>query len=194
MALFSAVPTPTPGPGKEPTLVVTDHDIVFNCPKCQGELVVDREGAGMEVPCSHCGQRLTVPAYQPRPAAVSEAVVPAIPAPAVAAPPVAVAPMAVPVVVAAPPAGPAEAPAAPPVQRTFNHAELSTEQLARRWSELKHQLKENRSQDTEMRGHVNRATIELHRLQLRLKTLQDRHGDITAEIAALQTRLDEGAA
>ena len=45
-----------------------------------------------------------------------------------------------------------------------------------------------------MRGHVNRATIELHRLQLRLKTLQDRHGDITAELAALQTRLNQGAA
>ena len=194
MALYSAVPSATSGQGQKPALVVTDHDIVFNCPKCQGELVVDREGAGMEVPCSHCGQRLTVPAYQPRPSPASDAVVPTIPAPVAAALPAAAAPVPAPVVVAAPPAGPAEAPGPPLVQRTFNHAELTAEQLARRWGELKHQLKENRSQDTEMRGHVNRATIELHRLQLRLKTLQDRHGDITAEITALQTRLDQGAA
>ena len=183
---MSATPASADG-GRKPALVVTDRDIVFNCPQCRGELVVDREGAGLEVPCSHCGQRLTVPAYQPRPVA-SPAV---MAAPPVVAPPVAAGPT--PVVVAPLPAVPAE-PAAPIVQRTFNHAELTTEQLARRWGELKHQLKENRSQDTEMRGHVNRATIELHRLQLRLKTLQDRHGDITAELTALQTRLDQGAA
>ena len=37
-----------------------------------------------------------------------------------------------------------------------------------------------------MRGHVNRANMELHRLQLRLKTLQERYADIEAELAALQ--------
>lgn len=41
-----------------------------------------------------------------------------------------------------------------------------------------------------MRGHVNRATMELHRLQLKLKKLQERHVDIGAEIHALAEWLD----
>ena len=65
----------------------------------------------------------------------------------------------------------------------FDFSDHSREQLERRLGELTHQLKENRSQDTEMRGHVNRATMELHRLQLRLKKLQERHGDIEAALA-----------
>ena len=55
--------------------------------------------------------------------------------------------------------------------------------------DLTHQLKENRSQDTEMRGHLSRATMELHRLQLRLKKLQDRQADIEAEIVALRGKI-----
>lgn len=133
--------------------VITVRDIVFNCPACQSELVVDRAGEGIEVPCPHCGQSLTVPAFQAQAAGVSS--------------------------VATPPEVPA---------RTFDFSASSPEQLQRRLGELKHQLKENRSQDTEMRGHVNRATIELHRLQLRLKTLQERHADIEAELAAIQAR------
>ena len=180
--------------GRKAPLVVTERDIVFNCPTCQGELVVDREGAGLEVPCSHCGHRLVVPAYQPRPAAVPPL------ATAVAPPPVASASTIAPALVSSAPAatplpGATEQPATPPVQRTFNHDTLSPEQLARRLGELKHQLKENRSQDTEMRGHVNRATIELHRLQLRLKTLQERHGDIQAELASIEAHTKpQGAA
>ena len=164
-------------------LVVTDRDIVFNCPHCRGELVVDRDGTGMEVPCSHCGRPLMVPPYTPREVNV--------PLPAAAPPPAAPsepAPQPPPTAGASAPA-----PTATPV-RTFDHAGQSQEQLARRFDELKHQLKENRSQDTEMRGHVNRATMELHRLQLRLKKLQERHGDIQAELTALQTHLGGGTA
>ncbi len=53
-------------------------------------------------------------------------------------------------------------------------------------SDLSHQLKENSSQDVEMRGHINRATIELHRLQLKLKKLADRKAAIEAELNALR--------
>ena len=133
-------------------LVVTERDIVFNCPACQGQLVVDRAGEGMEVSCSHCGQPLTVPAFQVQTAA-----------------------------------SPLGAPPEPPA-RTFDFSTFSSEQLQRRHDELKHQLKENRSQDTEMRGHVNRANMELHRLQLRLKKLQERQTDIEAELAAIQAQ------
>ncbi len=152
---------------KKLLLVVTDRDILFNCPSCQGELVVDRDGAGMEVTCSHCGHSLTVPQYQARAAAGQPAVTLQ--------------------------ASHADPPPAPPV-RSFDHANLSPEQLTRRLDELKHQLKENRSQDTEMRGHVGRATMELHRLQLRLKKLQERQVDIQAELQSIQSYLPSDAA
>ncbi len=139
-------------------LVITERDIVFNCPSCQGQLVVDRDGAGMEVACSHCGQTLKVPPHEPR-ASTEQPLVTLAGRNAEAAP--------------------------EPMAREFDFAAFPPEQLQRRLDELKHQLKENRSQDTEMRGHVNRATMELHRLQLRLKKLQERHGDIEAELAAI---------
>ena len=44
-----------------------------------------------------------------------------------------------------------------------------------------------------MRGHVNRATMELHRLQLRLKKLQERQADIEAELAAIRDLAHESA-
>ena len=128
------------------------RDIIFNCPNCQGELVVDRDGAGLSVPCPHCGQALTIPEYS-----------------------------------STPPPEPAEP---PPPARRFDFTNKPREELERRFNELKHQLKENRSQDTEMRGHVNKATMELHRLQLRLKKLGERHVDIGAEIHALAEWLD----
>lgn len=143
-------------------LVITDRDIVFNCPACHGELVVDRDGAGLEVSCSHCGHALTVPPHEPRTTVKS--------------PPTLLASQSADAV--------PEAPA-----RTFDFTAFSPEQIVRRLGELKHQLKENRSQDTEMRGHVNRATMELHRLQLRLKKLQERHGDIEAELVAIHAHV-----
>ena len=40
---------------------ITERDIVFDCPHCRGELVVDQDGAGMALACSHCGRNVTVP-------------------------------------------------------------------------------------------------------------------------------------
>ncbi len=113
----------------------------------------------MEAFCPHCGVALTIPEYQAR-----EQAPPTLDGLASELRP-------------PPPAPPA---------RTFDFAGQTSEQLERRSGELKHQLKENRSQDTEMRGHVNRATMELHRLQLRLKKLQERQVDIEAELDSLK--------
>ena len=157
----------TPTGGKKLLLVVTERDIVFNCPVCGGELVVDMAGAGLECPCSHCGNTLKIPDHQPRPAANASGVT-------------------------LHSNDHQELPPAP--ARQFDFSGHTSEQLERRLGELSHQLKENRSQDTEMRGHVGRATMELHRLQLRLKTLQERHADIEAELTALRVRIDAPAA
>ncbi len=41
-------------------------DIVFNCPECQQELAVDSSGAGTELVCPTCGQKITVPQAPPQ--------------------------------------------------------------------------------------------------------------------------------
>ena len=63
------------------------------------------------------------------------------------------------------------APSAPPV-------ELSDEQL----SEARRQLQENESQRTEITGYINQLTIQLHRWQLRLQTLDERRRDLMSKL------------
>ena len=36
-------------------------DVIFNCPKCEQELAVDSIGAGSEIECPSCGERITIP-------------------------------------------------------------------------------------------------------------------------------------
>jgi DNA-directed RNA polymerase subunit RPC12/RpoP len=45
-------------------------DIIFNCPKCDQELAVDSTGAGSELACPSCGEKIVVPQAPapPRPA------------------------------------------------------------------------------------------------------------------------------
>jgi DNA-directed RNA polymerase subunit RPC12/RpoP len=50
-------------------------------------------------------------------------------------------------------------------------------------AELQRRLKENESQRTEVNGYINQLSIQLHRWQLRLQTLNERNKDLTAEIA-----------
>jgi len=54
-----------------------------------------------------------------------------------------------------------------------------------RVSELQHQLKENASQRTEITGYINQLSIQLHRWQLRLQTLNEREQKLQAELKTL---------
>jgi DNA-directed RNA polymerase subunit RPC12/RpoP len=36
-------------------------DIVFNCPNCDQELAVDQTGAGSQIDCPSCGEKITIP-------------------------------------------------------------------------------------------------------------------------------------
>jgi hypothetical protein len=54
-----------------------------------------------------------------------------------------------------------------------------------RVTELRRQLKENESQRTEITGYINQASIQLHRWQLRLQSLNERKQKLDAELAAL---------
>ena len=54
-----------------------------------------------------------------------------------------------------------------------------------RISDLQHQLKENESQRTEITGYINQLSIQLHRWQLRLQSLNERQTKLQAELAQL---------
>jgi transcription elongation factor Elf1 len=57
-------------------------------------------------------------------------------------------------------------------------------EIAARISDLQHQLKENESQRTEITSYINQHSIQLHRWQLRLQSLNDRQQKLEAELAA----------
>jgi len=46
--------------------------------------------------------------------------------------------------------------------------------------------KENESQRTEIPGYINQLSIQLHRWQLRLQTLNERKKELAAEIDGIQ--------
>jgi DNA-directed RNA polymerase subunit RPC12/RpoP len=48
-------------------------DIIFNCPKCEQELAVDSSGAGSEITCPSCSEKIVIPQA---PAAPRSAVAP----------------------------------------------------------------------------------------------------------------------
>lgn len=158
----------------EAPVTASDSDIVFNCPHCGGELVVDRAGAGMTFNCPHCGGRVTVPPYSPPSgrsgAGDSNAGLTPTAAPAAA-----------------------RLPGKKAVDLNFDFSGQSKELVTKRIDELKFQLKENQSQTTEMRGHLNRAVIEMNRLQLKLQKLQDRGSAVEQELAAAKEHLEKSA-
>jgi transcription elongation factor Elf1 len=58
---------------------------------------------------------------------------------------------------------------------------------AARVSEIQHQLKENESQRTEITSYINQLSIQLHRWQLRLQSLNERQQKLEAELAETRT-------
>ena len=40
---------------------IRDTDIVFDCPHCGKNLVIDYRGAGLQISCSECGETVLVP-------------------------------------------------------------------------------------------------------------------------------------
>ena len=56
---------------------------------------------------------------------------------------------------------------------------------AAKLAELERHLKENESQRTEINSYINQLSIQLHRWQLRLQTLNERNKQLTDEITGL---------
>ncbi len=45
----------------EASAEIRDTDIVFDCPECGKNLVIDYRGAGLQINCSQCGASVLVP-------------------------------------------------------------------------------------------------------------------------------------
>jgi len=77
-------------------------------------------------------------------------------------------------------------PANVPVSSTVNAAtQSSSPSTSAKLAELQHHLKENESQRTEINGYINQLSIQLHRWQLRLQTLDERNKQLTDEMTGL---------
>ena len=172
-----------PDTASDSVVQVNDRDIVFNCPHCEGELVVDRDGAGMTFNCPHCGGRIAVPFYRggsgassmgggmsdPGGSGASSSSIGGLP-------------------------GAARLSGKQLGPRNHDFTGMPQDEVEKRIEELKLHLKEHQSQTTEMRGHLNRAVIEMNRLQLKLQKLRERGTHIEAELVAAKTFLENPAA
>ena len=138
---------------------ITERDVVFECPHCQGELVVDRDGAGLTVNCSLCGQPVTVPDYQGPSLQFLQAVTEKL--------------------------SEALKTARKGTQRSFDYQGTPPEELEHRRQEVQRQLREIQNQALEVRAHVNHTRIQLHRYQLKLEMLHERQTELKAELDAL---------
>ena len=77
-------------------------------------------------------------------------------------------------------------PANVPVSSTVNAATQSPlPSASAKLTELQGHLKENEAQRTEINGYINQLSIQLHRWQLRLQTLNERNKQLTDEMTGL---------
>jgi predicted RNA-binding Zn-ribbon protein involved in translation (DUF1610 family) len=166
-------------PAPDSVVAVSERDIVFNCPHCEGELVVDRDGAGMTFNCPHCGGRIAVPFF--RGAGAGDSAMGSTPGPSASAVSSGSS-MGLP--------GAARLSGKQLPARTMDFSTMSKDEVEKRIDELKLHLKEHQSQTTEMRGHLNRAVIEMNRLQLKLQKLRERGASIEQELAAAKAFLE----
>ena len=56
---FDEVEAPVAGSADDAD--IRDTDIVFDCPHCGKNLVIDYRGAGLQINCSECGEPVLVP-------------------------------------------------------------------------------------------------------------------------------------
>ena len=140
-------------------LQVSERDVVFECPHCGGELVVDRDGAGLQVPCPLCGKTVAVPPYQ---------------GPSLQFLQTATARLANAL---------QESRKAP--RKRFSFTGKTPADLEQRRQELQSLLRETRNQLNEFRGVLNHARIQVHRYQLKVEVTEAKLEELEAELAAL---------
>jgi len=70
--------------------------------------------------------------------------------------------------------------------------ESAPQSIEERLAELRRHLKENESQRTEVNGYINQLSIQLHRWQLRIQTLDERNRELMAEVVSCVTAASRG--
>jgi len=60
--------------------------------------------------------------------------------------------------------------------------ETGSAKVAAQIDDIKRQLKENESQRTEINSYINQLSIQLHRWQLRLQTLNERQKELETQL------------
>ena len=55
------------------------------------------------------------------------------------------------------------------------------------WQEIQRKITESESQRTEVTGYINQVSIQLHRWQLRLQTLNERKQQLEKELVSQKT-------
>ena len=160
-------PLENPGQVEREGLEITERDIVFECPHCHGELVVDLEGAGLSLACVHCGQTVTVPEYHGPSLHFLEAATSKL--------------------------TDALQEARKGSPRKLDFSNRSREELIARRTELERQSEEIQAQSVELRGQVNHALIQLHRYQLKLEMLNESQAELETELKAIAERLSPEA-
>jgi predicted RNA-binding Zn-ribbon protein involved in translation (DUF1610 family) len=157
----------TPNPTESAEIEITERDIVFDCPHCGGELVIDQAGAGMRVDCPFCHTAVEVPEYKGPSLRFLQTATATLARSIQAARTVS--------------------------PKNYEFQMLSTEELKRRQTELQRAIRENQAQATEIKGHIHHATIQLHRYRLKLEVNQERQAELKAELEAIQTTLAQKA-
>jgi chromosome segregation ATPase len=71
------------------------------------------------------------------------------------------------------------------VQNASSASATSGSQI--RLQHIRRCLAENESQRTEVTGYINQLSIQLHRWQLRLRTLDERKAELEKELASIGT-------
>lgn len=162
-ALSTSKPLETPDTIESSGLQLTERDIVFSCPDCQGELVVDKDGAGLLLACIHCGHAVTVPQYSGPSLHFLQAATSKL----------------ADALENARSSGP----------RNFQFAGQNQTELVARQRELERQIRENQAQVSDLREQINHARIQLHRYQLKLEMLKERETELKAEVEAVRVEL-----
>jgi predicted RNA-binding Zn-ribbon protein involved in translation (DUF1610 family) len=166
-ALSSDQPLNTPDAIESSGLQLTERDIVFSCPHCQGELAVDKDGAGLSLACPHCGQTVTIPEYSGPSLHFLQAATSRL----------------ADALENARSSGP----------RNFRFEGQDQTELHTRQEELELQIRETQAQVSDLREQINHARIQLHRYQLKLEMLKERENELKAEMDALRVQLTGSA-
>ena len=170
--------------GGAPEIGTASKEIRFACPHCSAPLVIDAGSTVKLLDCKRCKKSVRVPRTAtsvvtppPKVAAAAAASPKAASLPKVQSPPA-----------KAPTAAPPPVTAAPPIVTAETEPPPLPDHGSDTLADLQRQLKENQSQRTEITGYINQLNIQLHRWQLRIKSLNERQKELESRIAAAEVK------